>query len=256
LTNAQTISNIKLQNELNIEQAIFNNSNNDEIVTKLLLKKATYFKQENQFEKAIQTLLRVNESDLSDSNKFELFYQLAILNYLTNKYSEVDLNINKIKFLITDTTFANKLVLLEILNLNNIQKWKEAKVLLTSQLKYKNDSNLVNGWYKTALKFRPKKEKTAQALQTFFPGIGQIYAGKTLHGIINAGLILTGLVWGGYNIYNGYYVTSVFTGFFISYVFYSGGITYSINQVERHNLKTIKFINNKLNSQIIELLQP
>lgn len=256
LTKAQQPNNYDLATELNLEQAIFDQSKNEEIITQLLFKKAIFLKQEKRFEKAIQTLMRINENDLSDLNKFELYYQLAILNYLTNQFSAVDLNLNKIRYFITDSSYANKLVLLEILNLNNMQKWKEAKILLISQLKNTNDSNLINQWYTKALKFKPKKEKIAQKLQTFFPGIGQIYARKTLHGFINSGLILTGLTWGGYNFYSGYYVTGVFTGFFISYIFYSGGIAYSMDQVSRYNLKTTKLINGKLNNQIIEMLQP
>jgi hypothetical protein len=132
-----------------------------------------------------------------------------------------------------------------------LQKWSEGKNLLISQLKIKTDSNLINEWYKDALKFRPKKQKTAQALQTFFPGLGQIYAGKTIHGVINAGLILTGLAWGGYNFYNGYYFTGTFTGFLISYMFYSGGIPYAMDQAEKFNSKKIKDINQLLNSKVL-----
>jgi hypothetical protein len=101
-----------------------------------------------------------------------------------------------------------------------------------------------------------KKVKTAQTLQTFLPGTGHVYIGKTTHGIINAGLILSGLTWGAYNFYNGYYVTGVFTGFFISYVFYTGGIAYAIDNVDKYNTRRIKLLNNNLNNKIINLLQP
>jgi len=63
------------------------------------------------------------------------------------------------------------------------------------------------------------------------------------------------LAWGAYNFYHGYYVTGVFTGFFISYVFYSGGIAYAINNVEKYNNSKINKINSDLNNKIIEILE-
>jgi tetratricopeptide (TPR) repeat protein len=254
IINAQTNNFDYLKNELDFEQAIFSNANNLDSVNRYLFNKANFFKQNNEFNKAIRTLARINENDLTDSIKFEYYYQLSILNYLTNNFTEVDLLLNKVNHFIADTIYKNKLILLQILNLNHLQKWSEGKNLLISQLKIKTDSNLINEWYKDALKFRPKKQKTAQALQTFFPGLGQIYAGKTIHGVINAGLILTGLAWGGYNFYNGYYFTGTFTGFLISYMFYSGGIAYAMDQAEKFNSKKIKDINQLLNSKVLNYL--
>ncbi len=245
-----------LHKELNYEKSIFEHSNNSDSLNKYLFEKAFYFKDQKKYKKAILTLQRINENDLLDSNKYNLYYQLAILNYITNNYNEVDLYVNKIKYFISDSSFQNKLVLLEILNLNNLQRWSEGKTLLISQLKNKNDSNLINDWYKEVLSLKLKKIKTAQTLQTFSPGIGHIYIGKTMHGIVNAGLILSGLTWGAYNFYNEYYVTGVFTGFLISYVFYTGGIAYAIDNVDKYNTKRIKLLNNNLNNKIINLLQP
>jgi tetratricopeptide (TPR) repeat protein len=256
LINAQSNNLNNLQTELAYEQKIFKNINNLDSLNILFFKKAIYLKEQKKYGKAIQTLNRINENDLSDSSKFRLYYEQAILNYLTNNYNEVELNLNKTKYFISDTTFHNKLTLLEILNLNNLQRWGESKVLLISELKNKSDSNIINEWYKQALSLKLKKVKTAQTLQTFLPGTGHVYVGKTTHGIINAGLILSGLTWGAYNFYHGYYVTGVFTGFFISYVFYSGGIAYAINNVGKYNTMKINKINNDLNKKIIEILEP
>ncbi len=256
LINAQSNNLNNLQTELEYEQRIFKNINNLDSLNILYINKAIYLKDQKKYDKAIQTLNRINENDLSDSSKFRLYYEQAILNYLTNNYNEVELNLNKIKYFIGDTTFHNKLILLEILNLNNLQRWGESKFLLISELKNKSDSNIINEWYKQALNLKLKKVKTAQTLQTFLPGTGHVYVGKTTHGIINAGLILSGLTWGAYNFYYGYYVTGVFTGFFISYVFYSGGIAYAINNVGKYNTIKINKINSDLNKKIIEILEP
>lgn len=261
ITNAQhtkladSLYQIKYSEEVELiyEQNIFE-SKIGVSTNELIFEKALYLKQEKKYEKAIETLLRINENDLTDSFKFNYYYQLSVMNFLTNNHAEVELNINKIKYFIADSSYRNKLVLLEILNLNKSKKWCEAKALLLENFKGKIDTNSIHILYKTALNYKPKREKTAQALQTFLPGTGQLYIGKTLHGVVNATFILTGLTWGVYNVYNGYYVTSVFTGFLFYYLFYNGGITYTLDNVEKQNNKKVNAINLKLNSRIIDLL--
>ncbi len=255
LINAQSNNLNNLQTELDYELKIYKSINNLDSLNLLYFKKAIYLKEQKKYDEAIQTLNRINENDLSDSSKFILFYEQAISNYLANNYNEVELNLNKIKYFINDIAFCKNLILLEILNLNNLQKWSESKALLISELKNKSDSNSINELYKQAFSLKLKKVKTAQTLQTFLPGTGHVYVGKTTHGIINAGLILSGLAWGAYNFYHGYYVTGVFTGFFISYVFYSGGIAYAINNVGKYNTSRINKINSDLNNKIIEILE-
>jgi len=239
--------------ELIYEQNIFENKFSISI-NELLFEKAIYLKQIKKYDKAIQTLLRINENDLSDSLKFSLYYQLSVLSYLTNNNAEVELNINKIKYFILDSSYRNKLVLLEILNLNKSKKWKEAKALLIENTKGKMDTNSINNIYKIALNYKPKSVKTAQALQTFLPGTGQVYIGKTLHGIVNTTFILSGFTWGAFNVYKGYYITSVFTGFIYSYLFYNGGNSYTLDNIEKYKIKKINTINQKLNSRIIDIL--
>lgn len=239
--------------ELLFEQSIFD-SKFGVTFNDLIFEKALYLKKLKKYEKAKETLLRINENDLTDSFKFIYYYQLSVLNYLTNNHSEVELNINKIKYFIADSSYRNKLVLLEILNLNKSKKWREAKTLLKVNSNGKIDTNHINELYKAVLSYKPENSKTAQALQTFLPGTGQVYIGKTLHGVVNATFILTGLIWGVYNVYNGYYATSLFSGFLLSYLFYSGGISYTLDNVEKQNNKKVNSINQELNSKIIDML--
>jgi hypothetical protein len=98
IINAQTTDFDYLKNELDFEQAIFSNANNLDSVNRYLFNKANFFKQNNEFNKAIRTLARINENDLTDSIKFEYYYQLSILNYLTNNFTEVDLLLNKVNY--------------------------------------------------------------------------------------------------------------------------------------------------------------
>lgn len=261
ITSGQTIkladslynSKYEKQVELLFEQRIYE-VENAMVKNTLLFEKAMYLKKQKKYTKATETLARINENDLIDSLKFIHYYQLSILNYLSNNYAEVELNINKIKYFIADSSYSNKLLLLEILNLHKSAKWLEAKALLIANTKNKIDSNTINNWYNTTVSYKPKSKKTAQALQTFLPGTGQMYIGKTLHGVVNVTFILTGLTWGAYNVYTGYYATSVFTGFIISYLFYKGGIEYTESNVDKFNTKKINEINQKLNNKIIELL--
>lgn len=239
--------------ELLYEQSLYENITNI-APYELLFEKAIYLKQIKKYDKAIETLVRINENDLSDSLKFNYYYQLSILNYLINNHAEVELNLNKVKYFIQDTSYKNRLVLLEVLNLNKSKKWLEAKSLLLESNKNKIDSNLINNLYKVALGYKPKSNSKAVALQTFLPGAGQIYIGKPLHGAINTLLILSGLTWGAYNVYNGYYVTSVFSGFVFSYLFYTGGIEYTESNVAKYNTKKVNDVNHTLNSELIKLL--
>lgn len=241
-----------LHAELIYEQAIYNSTDNAADQYKLLFEKAAYLKAVKNYPKAIETLVRINENNLNDSTRFSYYYQLAILNYLTDNNAEVDLNLTKIKYFINDTSYRERIVLLDVLNLNRSQKWEQAKQLLIQLNKGKMDSNSIHQLYAKALHFKPRSTKTAQALQTFLPGTGHIYAGKTVHGIINATLILSGLTWGAYNVFNGYYVTGVFSGFFLSYAFYGGGINYAVSNTILYNRQKTDDINKELNSSIIE----
>ncbi len=259
ITNAQIVklpdslykSSNSLHAELAYEQAIYNNADAVANQYKILFEKAAYLKAIKNYPKAIETLVRINENELDDSTKFSYYYQLAILNYLTDNNAEVDLNLTKIKYFISDTLYREKIILLDVLNLNRSGKWEEAKQLLIRLNKDKMDSNSIHQLYKNALHFKTKSIKTAQALQTFLPGTGHIYVGKTAHGIINATLILSGLTWGAYNVFNGYYVTGVFSGFFLSYAFYGGGINYAVSNAVQYNQLKVDTINKELNSSII-----
>lgn len=249
------VPNLNLQQELEFEHLIYDNSSNLDITNKFIFEKATFLKNNKQYPKAIETLLRINENQLTDSIKYMLYYQLSILYFLNSNYEEVELTLNKINYFLTDSSYKSKLVLLQILNLNCSEKWEEGKKLLLNQLNNKTDSNLINDWYTKAFRFKPKKVKTAQAWQTFLPGTGHVYVGKTLHGVINASLILTGLVWGGFNTFNSYYATGLFSGFLFSYVFYKGGVEYAISNVDRFNKTKTNEINSELNTKIISFFQ-
>jgi len=251
-----SLYNIKYSEEAQLlfEKQIFEASNSSE-ANEIIYEKALFFKKTMHFEKAIETLHRIDENSLNDSAKFIHLYQLSLLYYLTNNFAEAELNLNKIKYFIPTNSYDNKLFLLEVLNLNKMNRWQEAKQLLIENTKKDIDSNLINKIYKEALNHKPKSSSKALYLQTFLPGAGQFYIDKKLHGTINALLILSGLGWGVYNVYNGYYVTSVISGFFISYIFYDGGKRYTENNVIKYNVKKENALNAKLNKEIINLVK-
>ncbi len=249
-TSAQQASNP--ESLLQLEYEVF--SNGDLLLkNQLLFNKYVNYKSQKNFVDAYKTLYRMDELSMSDSLKFAYLYEFALINYLNNNFAESDLALQKLFSFFKDDKRLNGVLQLAVLVNNENGHWMQAKEFFkqfstTRKLNYNVDS-----LYEIVLKYKAKNVKTAMRLSTFAPGSGQFYAGERLHGILNASLILTGLSWGTYNLFNGYYATALFSGFFVGYMFYEGGMGYAETAVLRYNEQFYSDFKSNVKNIILEM---
>jgi hypothetical protein len=211
------------------------NSNSIEDMNMILLEKYFFLKNNGSIKEAYTSINRINEQILNDSTKFVYFYEYSIIAYLNNNYTEADLSLQKLFYFYKNDPRLNLVLPLAVLINNENGKWADAKFFLKQYIVSNNLTLNVDSLYKSIEMFKPKKTSTAIKLSTLLPGTGQFYAGERFHGALNAGLILSFLSWGAYNVMNGFYATAVFSGFFVAYTFYQGGIAYSVSATDHYN---------------------
>ncbi|HCW08623.1 MAG TPA: hypothetical protein DGG95_14790 [Cytophagales bacterium] len=210
----------------------------------LLLKKSYCLKAEGKFEEAYNTLLSADFFQEPDSLKTKLYYESVLNSFLMGKY---DLSYNKIQELhnYLPAVSMPMIDLLEILNLNNQHKLKEAEEKFKQFVsKYQLSDQMDIYRQKKFTKLRnPEK---AESISHFLPGIGQWYAGYPVRGI-TSGLIQTGLLtFTAYSFLNGYYFGGAFTGMGTFYKFNNGGARHAHYLAEKKNRKTIDRLNEEI----------
>ncbi|MFN4083050.1 MAG: hypothetical protein ACK4K9_05405 [Bacteroidia bacterium] len=230
---------------LYFEQQIFL-AETDEARNTFLFEKYLYQKRNLQFNDGLNTLKRI--LPLNNQTEFNVYYESALLHYITQQFGAFEQDLNYLKQL----NYSNKTKadLLEVLLLVQKEKYNEAKnklefIAITQNMKVNTDSL-----------FNLKKNKSpnrAEMFSTFLPGTGQWYAGSFKQGALNATLILSLLGWGTYNFLNAYYITSLFTGFFVAYTFYDGGIRYAGSLANRFNKKQSIELRNRLLPVLVQL---
>lgn len=248
-TNSQSLSSTKANElydagnykmaALEYERIAYNSDSSTER-TEALLKKSYCLKMDNDFEQAQSTLIRINTRGLNDSIRYLVYYEKALLSYLTGDFSSASSEINKLEFFIEDSAMANQALFLKILVFNEQGKWEESKAAFK---KYSAAFNLnidADSLYSEIDDL--KSERKAKILSAIIPGSGQIYGGKPFNGITN--IVLEGLAvaFTTYCFVNGIYVSGIISGTNYIFRFYIGGIKNSGNIVmQRNKLKTKEF---------------
>lgn len=210
------------------ETAIFNAVTEAEVTT-LLWQKYYYQKNATDFIGAKQTLNRL--LDYQPDN-FNIYYEKALMHYILSEFTDFKLELNKMQH---SDSLHNYTLAMTVLYY--LQELEIAKAKLTfKKLAENNNINInIDSVFKPIMHYADISEKKAIMLSSFLPGTGQWYAGSFTHGAINASLILSLLGWGTYNVINTYYATGLFTGYFIAYTFYKGGLSYVQKLVLKHN---------------------
>ncbi len=214
----------------------------------LVLKKAEALLQFNNFEEAYQTLERVNVYTLTDSMAATILYRSALAAQLANK---PDICLSKLteRRVLTKNTEETMPLLLEILALNDMRRWEEArpKFLLFRE----RFAPHLNDPYANPKEYKMKNPDKASNLSYILPGVGQWYAGYFQRGFvsatINGGLVTLSVL----SMLNGYYLSGAFTGVLLFYLFYNGGIRYAEVLANQYNEEKAKKFNSQLKALLI-----
>lgn len=233
------------------ERELFLGVNSSEVFNTLLLKKSYSFKAEGNFDAAYQTLSRALLYEGSDSLRFLLFYELSFNAFLAEKPDLAIGHIQEFNYNFEGSEFDDELLFLEILCLNKLKRWREAKEKYERYATV-NDLNADVNQYEEILNHKFKNPKKAQNLSLVIPGSGQMYAGFPLKGLFSL-TVQAGLVYFSVESFlNAYYLSGVFTGVALFYMFYNGGARYAAKLATQNNEKVVQSFNDKISTIIIE----
>lgn len=218
-----------------------------------------------QYDNAISILNTISLNDIHDSLIYQVKYQCALINYLKNDFLQVEVYLNQLNYLVSDSNYTSKSLMLQALNLNEQYKWEEAKgkLLILNYRLHKNDSILYNrvrkeidGMY--AINLLPKLKSASKAIKmsSIIPGLGQCYSKNYGEGIASfisvtssVGIMAAGILFQ-------FYFTGIATGNMLLGKFYLGGIKRSEFLVEKYNYTTAKSFNQGLKLRIKPLFIP
>jgi tetratricopeptide (TPR) repeat protein len=217
-----------------------------------LLKKTYTYKAEALYKEALQTIERTDANNLPDSLNFVLRYETSLCAYLAGNYNEAYNYILQLKYFIKDTMLTSQVDFLEILTLNELQRWEEAKKLTAAYIRKNNLQANADELYTFVQHPKIRKPEKAILLSTFLPGVGQWYAGYPFRGMVSATLQLACFTFGAYSIWQRYYLSGFFTGFVLLQAFYSGGIRHTGYLVEKKNKERIESYNGRVREFIIQ----
>jgi hypothetical protein len=233
------------------ERVLFKNAVSPETYNLILLKKAYCFKAEGKFDEAYKVLTKASVYEVSDSIKFLLYYETALNAYLSNKPDISFGTIQEFNYNLSDDRYKNQLLFLEILSLNELKQWSEAE---NKFLKYLQISNLPDQHdaYNEILNHKFKKIKKAENLSYVLPGVGQMYAGYPLRGLLSGGIQVGLIYFSVTSFLNGYFFSGTFTGVALFYMFYNGGARYAAKLATKNNEEKSLAFNNKIKQLLIQ----
>ncbi|WP_169704725.1 hypothetical protein [Runella slithyformis] len=221
------------------------------VVNDLLLKKIQCQKYLKRFEDAWQTAQRMDLSEANDSLQYRLRYEVALTGYLSRHYGEAHGQILQTRFYVRDSTLLASLDVLEILTLNELERWEESKEIFRRYAVRNGITTDVEELYKF-LKKKPKSPEKAQLLSFIMPGVGQMYAGYPKEGLVSIGLQTLALGFGVYHVWHRYYLIGFFTGAGMFQAFYFGGARRAELMAEETNRKRKAKNNQLLRTVLIE----
>lgn len=221
-----------------------------QLVTESLLKKSWCFKAESRFDEAYQTLQRINYGDEKVETQASVLYEMALNGHLSGKNDIATGHLAELHYIQNDSVSLNALIV-EILALNELGRWNEAKLVYEKYLARTN-SYESSDVYNDIVHKKRKSPKLAQGLSMIVPGSGQIYAGYPLRGLfstsVNGGLVAYAV----YSFTNAYYLSGAFTGVGLVFLFYNGGALYATKLAEKKNAQRAASFNQKIRERLLE----
>jgi hypothetical protein len=237
--------------KLEYERVIFQNIN-PEITNQSILRKSFCYKKLKQYDQSLLNLERANLFSNNDSLNFVLRREISLSAYLAGEFETTQNQLAQIDFYVEDTTFKASLKYLEIITLNQMLKWDEAKNIAVG---YNEEYNLglnIDELYGT----RYPKVRTGNKLEylaAIFPGFVQAREGKVFDGIVSAGLRGGALAWGIHQVLNDFIFSGIITGGGLYYIFYTGAVHYAMELTKENNQRRIKEYNDLINLKILNM---
>lgn len=245
------------------ERAIFHASDGVEKAEATLHKVGCY-KKLDRFAEGLKALDRVPLGMITDSLRYQVKYESALLAYLDHSYAIADLHLKQLNYFVKDKALKNRARFLRTLVLNGLQEFEAARDSLTALVRdlpvepAGRDSLLaaIDLQYHKRNIPKLKSPERADLYSTFIPGAGQIYVGRVGEGVasflLNAGSL-------GYMAFNVLvlqaYVTAFTTGSSLFVTFYFGGKRRATVLAVRRNEEVLHEFNQEIEALVLSLVR-
>lgn len=202
---------------------------NDSIRNHAYLRRAFSFKSLGKHFEAYQNFIRIDMNSFDDSSKCSINYQTGLMLYLSSYYKDANVYLQRNFNLNINTLEYRHSILLDILVLNELNIYNEAKNKLAvysnnyASPSQRESLDLTNIYNKEELPKLVSLNK-ARRLSKVIPGAGLFYIGKPGRALSNIGFLLASLGYTGLNAYAGNYITSATAGVHMVRLFYIGGL--------------------------------
>lgn len=231
---------------------------------KYLLYSAECYKKALQFDDALFQLKKINLTQNTNDTMFiNTYYQSALIYYLKNELNNALNELTKLYYSVTDSTICINAYLLNAIIHNELLDWDNAKNILykCNNLIFKNNTEQklfikrkIDSLYSQNNLPKLKKLKKSILLSTLFPGLGQMYTGNVLEGVISTFSHIFILSLTALGIYYQFYFTSIIGGSSLWAKFYTGNLNRTEYLTNKYNYQTSVSYNKKLKSFIINNL--
>ena len=220
-----------------------------------ILARSWALKQLGEYGQALDNLRRASLRNLPDELEYLFHHERTLLHYLKGNWSDARNSLQQLNHFIDDPDRQLLSGYIDILSLIELQKWdkaQEATGKYFDQLEVPASVDSV--FYRAPPSL--KNPDRAELLSTFIPGAGQIYAGSFGGGLGSAGLQVSSLAWGVYNVIHGYYFTALFTGGGLFQAFYFGGMEQAKSLAQNKNEARSQQYNAEISARLLNIIEP
>ncbi|MBE7173821.1 MAG: hypothetical protein INR73_24825 [Williamsia sp.] len=233
------------------ERVLFED-NNPETALHAITQKIQCLKQQGLFTQAVNFIRTNLHENLPDSTGYRLYYEQTLCTYLAGNYENALSVVEQAKLLYPTRSEEPRLKLLQLLSLNELQRWEEAGHVYNAFVGRYGVADTALSPYKHLPHLKSKDK--AQWLSTFIPGAGQIYAGKPLEALVTIGMQGAGIWFGIVSFQQHYYLAAWLAGAGLFGSFHMGGVRRSEVLVEQYNRKKITQFNEQVKSAVLKMM--
>lgn len=226
------------------------------IKTKALVDKANSLKMSGAYAEAAETLDDINLSNLNDSVQYAILFASALNAYLAHQPNEAFSKLENICYFHPDSAAKQDVLLMKILSLNEMQRWKEADTIFRQFItKYNQNGGPITNPYLSIPKM--KDPDKAEKLSAYLPftGAGLFYAGSVKEGLLSILLQVGFISFGAYSVLMERYITGVLIGVGGYAAFYKGGVRRARSLTEINNKKKTIAFNTQVRNVLTEVIK-
>lgn len=237
---------------LNYEKAYFF-SQEKQTKCRALAGKIHALKQLKKFDQIWKRVLKANSNLPDNETTRTIRYEGALAAFLNHEFYQAQEFLDQIETPPQDTIFFVRKTWLNILVLNEQQKWNEASVLFShlNSFLHLQDTTITYLYEHHPALLSVYK---AQQWATFVPGAGQMYAHAVGEGIMATLLQMGTITWLVFELSHTAFLTAYFGAAPLFQKFYTGSIRRSTELARRYNTRQSNTFNTQIQQNIKLLL--